>query len=70
MTTTVTWSLVFPGLQAQISQPVQNPGDNYFYQRVRLVDRDGNVLSEDIARSPAPGSKEGLFDPEGGFDLA
>jgi FG-GAP-like repeat/RTX calcium-binding nonapeptide repeat (4 copies) len=63
-------SLMFGDIQYQVSAPVQNNFDGYYYQRVREVTRAGSVENEFIFRSSGPDSKMGLVDPEHGMDLA
>jgi hypothetical protein len=60
-------SVLFGNMQYQISEPTQNE-DGYYYQRVRQIDRDGNLVGdgEFIAKSAQPDSTDGLFDPNGG----
>src|SRR6266851_4912579 len=56
-------------VQYQISEPVRNPDNGYYYQRVRMITDDGRTLSEFTKRSSEPDSTNGMFDPEGGWDL-
>ncbi|MBR1120084.1 hypothetical protein JQ628_01060 [Bradyrhizobium lablabi] len=60
-------SVIFGDLQYQISKPIQHP-NGYYYQRVRQIDRNGNLVGdgEVIVRSSGPDSQAGLFDPNGG----
>ena len=67
---TATSSTLFGDLQYQISQPILNPADGYYYQRVRQIGRDGTLIGESIARAFEPNSKDGLVDPERGMDNA
>src|SRR6266568_2856822 len=52
------------GIHYEISPPVRNKDDGYYYQRVRQVDAKGNLVGvgEQTFRSVRPGSKDGLFD--------
>jgi hypothetical protein len=52
------------GIHYEISKPVKNPADGYYYQRVRQVDDKGNLVGagEQIFRSVRPDSSDGLFD--------
>jgi hypothetical protein len=63
---------LFGDIQYQTSEPVQNPNDKYYYQRSRQVDREGKVVGtgEEIFRSAQPESKDGLLDPNRGFEHA
>ncbi len=61
---------MFGDIQYQVSNPVQNNFDGYYYQRAREVSRDGSVEGEFIFRSSIPDSRAGLVDPEGGMNLA
>jgi hypothetical protein len=63
-------SVMFGDFQYQISRPVRNPDDGYFYQRVREITRAGVLRDELIFRSYQPNSANGLADTEGGFNLA
>jgi hypothetical protein len=51
------------GIHYEVSKPVLNRVDGYFYQRVRQVDGAGNLVGvgEQIHRSANPRSKDGLF---------
>lgn len=51
------------GIHYEVSGPVKNRSDGYFYQRVRQVDGNGNLvgIGEQIHRSTNPGSEDGLF---------
>jgi hypothetical protein len=51
------------GIHYEVSKPVQNWTDGYYYQRVRQVDGNGNLvgIGEQIHRSARPGSEDGLF---------
>jgi len=55
------------GIHYEISEPVQNQNDGYFYQRYRQVDDKGNVVGsgDRMIRSARPDSQDGLFDPNG-----
>jgi hypothetical protein len=50
------------GIHYEISEPLQSPHDGYYYQRVRQVDENGNLvgIGEEVHRSVAPGSSDGL----------
>ncbi len=52
------------GIHYEISKPVKNQKDGYFYQRVRQVDDKGNVVGfgDQMIRSARPESQDGLFD--------
>jgi hypothetical protein len=63
-------SVMFGDIQYQVSQPIRNESDGYFYQRAREITRDGSVESEFIFRSTAPNDTAGLIDPERGYNLA
>jgi hypothetical protein len=62
-------SVLFGDIQYQISRPIQNPDDGYYYQRMREITRDGELRAEFIVKSYEPNSPNGLVDPERGFDL-
>jgi hypothetical protein len=62
-------SILFGDLQYQVSRPVRNNSDGYFYQRAREITRDGTVENEFIFRSTAPNDTSGLVDPERGMNL-
>ena len=49
----------------QLSQPVKNPADGYYYQKYRFLDSFGNVTryEEQPFKSWEPNSKLGLFNP-------
>jgi hypothetical protein len=51
------------GIHYEVSKPVQNKVDRYYYQRVRQVDGDGNLVGvgEQIHRSANPDSEDGLI---------
>ena len=53
------------GIHYEISKPVKNPYDGYYYQRVRQVDESGNLvgIGEQVHRSPTPESPDGLVVP-------
>lgn len=53
------------GIHYEISKPKRNPYDGYYYQRVRQVDEQGNLVGvgEQLHRSPSPGSADGLVVP-------
>lgn len=55
------------GIHYEISKPVQNLDDGHWYQRVRQVDGNGNVVGfgDQMIRSARPDSRDGLFDPNG-----
>jgi hypothetical protein len=63
-------SVMFGDIQYQVSQPVQNDTDGYFYQRARQITRDGSVENEFIFRSSGPGDAAVLIDPDGGKTAA
>lgn len=51
------------GIHYEISEPVQNPVDGYYYQRVRQVDVGGNLVGvgEQVFKSVQPDSTDGLI---------
>lgn len=57
------------GIHYEISKPVRNPYDGYYYQRIRQVDDQGNLvgIGEYVQRSSAPNSRDALVGP--GLDL-
>jgi hypothetical protein len=61
-------SVMFGNMQYQISKPEQYGKDGYYYQRVRQLDRGGQLVGsgEFIVKSARPDSQDGLFDPNGG----
>lgn len=63
-------SLMFGDIQYQISRPILNESDGYYYQRARQVTRDGLVENEFIFRSSMANDTLGLVDPEHGMNLA
>ena len=50
------------GIHYEISKPRQSPYDMYYYQRVRQVDENGNLvgIGEQVYRSAEPDSAYGL----------
>jgi hypothetical protein len=62
-------SVMFGDIQYQVSQPIRNEADGYFYQRAREITRDGTVENEFIFRSTAANDASGLVDPERGMNL-
>src|SRR5882757_7874506 len=62
-------SVMFGDIQYQVSQPIRNEADGYFYQRTREITRDGTVENEFVFRSTAPNDASGLVDPERGMNL-
>lgn len=50
------------GIRYEISRPVRSPYDGHYYQRVRQVDENGNLvgIGEQVHRSAKPGSADGL----------
>src|SRR5947209_2858277 len=49
------------GIHYEISKPVRNEYDGYYYQRIRQVDEDGNLVGEgdQWRRLPNPNSEDG-----------
>lgn len=53
------------GIHYEISKPIRNQKDGYYYQRFRQVDDKGNVVGsgDQMFRSARPDFQDGLFDP-------
>jgi hypothetical protein len=58
------------GIHYEISQPVWNSNDGYWYQRRRQVDENGNLvgIGDQLIKLPNPNSRDGQFVPN--LDLA
>jgi hypothetical protein len=53
------------GIHYEISLPVLNRDDGYYYQRVRQVDNQGNLVGtgDQLIRLPNRGSSDGQYEP-------
>jgi hypothetical protein len=50
------------GIHYEFSKPLRNPDDGHYYQRIRQVDENGNLvgIGEEVHRSVRPDSTDGL----------
>lgn len=53
------------GIRYEISKPVKNLDDGFYYQRVRQVDGQGNLLGigDQLIKLPNPDSTDGRYVP-------